>query len=63
MVSVSCDGCAVMTATVTRLASEPQTTPPVIYSREERGRLVYLVEAELDAPGTLRPGQPVTVTP
>ena len=62
-VSVSCDGCETMTATVTRLASEPQTTPPVIYSREERGRLVYLVEARLDASGTLRPGQPVTVTP
>jgi HlyD family secretion protein len=62
-VSVSCDGCMAMTAVVTRLASEPQTTPPVIYSREERGRLVYLVEAQLDAPGNLRPGQPVTVTP
>lgn len=60
-VSVGCDGCVAMTATVTHLASEPQTTPPVIYSREERGRLVYLVEAQLDAPGTLRPGQPVTV--
>jgi HlyD family secretion protein len=63
VVSVGCDGCAAMTATVTRLASEPQTTPPVIYSREERDRLVYLVEARLDASGTLRPGQPVTVTP
>ena len=62
-VTVGCDGCAAMTATVTRLASEPQTTPPVIYSREERGRLVYLVEALLDAPGGLQPGQPVTVTP
>jgi HlyD family secretion protein len=63
VVRVSCDGCAVMTGTITRLASEPQTTPPVIYSREERDRLVYLVTAELDAPGTLQPGQPVTVTP
>lgn len=61
MVSVECDGCSTMPATVTYLGSEPQTTPPVIYSREERGRLVYLVEARLDAPGTLRPGQPVTV--
>lgn len=60
-VSVGCDSCTAMAATVTYLASEPQTTPPVIYSREERGRLVYLVEARLDAPGTLRPGQPVTV--
>ena len=62
-VHVSCDGCETIEATVTRLASEPQTTPPVIYSREERGRLVYLVEARLDVSGTLRPGQPVTVTP
>lgn len=61
-VSVGCDGCTAMTARITYLAAEPQTTPPVIYSREERGRLVYLVEAELDAPGTLQPGQPVTVT-
>ena len=63
IVSVGCDGCTAMTAVVTHLASEPQTTPPVIYSREERGRLVYLVEARLEAPGTLRPGQPVTVLP
>jgi HlyD family secretion protein len=62
MVNVGCDGCTDMTARITYLAAEPQTTPPVIYSREERGRLVYLVEAELEAPGTLQPGQPVTVT-
>ncbi|WP_224701177.1 HlyD family secretion protein [Devosia aquimaris] len=61
-VHVSCDGCAVLEATITTLAAEPQTTPPVIYSRQERGRLVYLVEAELSAPGQLLPGQPVTVT-
>ncbi|WP_137151009.1 HlyD family efflux transporter periplasmic adaptor subunit [Devosia sp. FKR38] len=61
-VQVSCDGCTAMAARITYLAAEPQTTPPVIYSREERGRLVYLVEATLAAPGTLQPGQPVTVT-
>ena len=61
-VSVGCDGCTAMDATITYLAAEPQTTPPVIYSRQERGRLVYLVEAELAAPGSLQPGQPVTVT-
>ncbi|MGV8834109.1 MAG: HlyD family secretion protein [Devosia sp.] len=62
IVDVGCDGCTTMAATITYLAAEPQTTPPVIYSRQERGRLVYLVEAELAAPGTLQPGQPVTVT-
>lgn len=63
-VTVSCDGCtAPLSASITHIASEPQTTPPVIYSREERSRLVYLVEATLDAAGVLQPGQPVTVSP
>lgn len=60
-VAVSCDGCAAgLTATVSFFASDPQFTPPVIYSRDERSRLSFLTEAVLDA-GTLHPGQPVTV--
>lgn len=62
-VTVTCDSCVGLTAHITRIGSEPQTTPPVIYSREERSRLVYLVRARLDAPGTMQPGQPVTVLP
>ena len=62
-VTVTCDGCAAMSAHVIHIASEPQTTPPVIYSREERSRLVYLAKARLDTSGTLQPGQPVTVLP
>lgn len=59
--AVSCDGCpAGLTATVSFFASDPQFTPPVIYSRDERQRLSYLVEATLDG-ATLHPGQPVTV--
>ncbi len=63
VVTVTCDGCVGMDAEVIHIASEPQTTPPVIYSREERSRLVYLAKARLDASGTLQPGQPVTVLP
>lgn len=60
-VAVSCDGCpAGLTATVSFFASDPQFTPPVIYSRDERQRLSFLAEATLDA-GTLHPGQPVTL--
>lgn len=60
---VSCDGCAEgLTATVSFFASEPQFTPPVIYSRDERGRLTFLAEATLDAGSALHPGQPVTVS-
>jgi len=61
MVAVSCDGCADgLTATISYFASDPQFTPPVIYSRDERQRLSFLIEATL-ADATLHPGQPVTV--
>lgn len=62
-VTITCDGCAAVSAHITHIAGTPQTTPPVIYSREERQRLVYLVKARLDAAGTLQPGQPVSVVP
>ncbi len=61
VVAVSCDGCPDgLTATVSYFAADPQFTPPVIYSRDERSRLSFLTEATLDA-GALHPGQPVTV--
>lgn len=62
VVGVTCDGCAEgLTATLSYFASDPQFTPPVIYSRDERTRLSFLAEAVLDDGGELRPGQPVTV--
>ena len=61
-VKVSCDGCSQgLTATISYLASEPQFTPPVIYSRDERNRLTFLVEARMQGGAELPPGQPVTV--
>lgn len=61
-VRFACDGCAPgLTARITFVSPRPEFTPPVIYSREARDRLVYLVEAR---PSTrLNPGQPVDVTP
>jgi len=64
-VSVRCDGCeAEVPATVSYIASEPEYTPPVIYSNETRAKLVFMVEARpsLENAGRLRPGQPVAVT-
>ncbi len=58
--AVDCDGCQGAMATVSRVASEPQYTPPILYSRDERGRLVFRVEAVV-AGMTLQPGQPVTL--
>jgi len=61
-VRFSCDGCrAGLTAKITFISPRPEFTPPVIYSRESRDRLVYLVEA---LPAVrLNPGQPVDVEP
>lgn len=62
-VGVSCDSCAAgLTAKVTFIARNAEYTPPVIYSLEERAKLVYLIEARPDDPSKFRVGQPVTVT-
>ncbi|MBL8552506.1 MAG: HlyD family efflux transporter periplasmic adaptor subunit [Hyphomonadaceae bacterium] len=61
-IDVSCDGCPEgLKARVSFVATEPQFTPPVIYSTEERGKLVFLVEARPAAPAALRPGQPLDI--
>jgi HlyD family secretion protein len=60
---VSCDGCAPgLNAKVTFIASSAEYTPPVIYSLEERAKLVYLIQARPTEPEKFRVGQPVTVT-
>ncbi|MCK0198800.1 HlyD family efflux transporter periplasmic adaptor subunit [Ancylobacter sp. 6x-1] len=61
-VLASCDGCREkVPAKVSFIASAAEYTPPVIYSLDERAKLVFMLEARPDQPGTLRPGQPVTV--
>ena len=61
-VQFTCDGCEKgLTATIEFIAPRPEFTPPVIYSREARDRLVYLVEAR--PASRLNPGQPVDVEP
>lgn len=62
-VNVSCDGCeAGLTARISFIASQPQFTPPVIYSLEQRKKLVFLVEARPDRPEKFRPGQPLDIS-
>ncbi len=61
-VAVSCDGCEKgLTAKVSFIARSAEYTPPVIYSLDERAKLVYLIEARPDQPEKFRVGQPVTV--
>ncbi|MFA9438801.1 HlyD family secretion protein [Uliginosibacterium sp. sgz301328] len=62
--TIRCDGCeAPVDARVTFISNEAEFTPPVIYSNENRAKLVFMIEARptpADAP-RLRPGQPVEV--
>lgn len=61
-VAFSCNGCeGDQQASIVFIASEPQFTPPVIYSIDEREKLVFLVEARPAAPAALRPGQPISI--
>jgi HlyD family secretion protein len=61
-VAISCDGCEPkLTGRVSFIAQSAEYTPPVIYTIEERAKLVYLIEARPAQPGKFRVGQPVTV--
>jgi HlyD family secretion protein len=62
-VTISCDGCEKgLTAKVSFIARSAEYTPPVIYSMDERAKLVFLIEARPDQPEKFRVGQPVSVT-
>jgi HlyD family secretion protein len=60
---VRCDGCGPdLKARVSYVSPDPEFTPPVIYSLENRQKLVYLVEAKPEGDATmLQPGQIVDV--
>ena len=64
-VKLACDGCgAPIPAMVDYVSNRAEYTPPVLYSKENRGKLVFLVEARPAAADAakLKPGQPVDVT-
>ncbi|HEY2248893.1 MAG TPA: efflux RND transporter periplasmic adaptor subunit [Bradyrhizobium sp.] len=61
-VRVSCDSCAAdLTAKIYFIATTAEYTPPVIYSLDERNKLVYLIQARPSRPDALRVGQPISV--
>ncbi|MFZ5668549.1 MAG: HlyD family secretion protein [Pseudomonadota bacterium] len=63
-IAFGCDGCpAGLTATIDYISPRPEFTPPIIYSRESRDRMVFMVEARPTTPRDLNPGQPVDVRP
>ncbi|MBO9707076.1 MAG: HlyD family efflux transporter periplasmic adaptor subunit [Caulobacter sp.] len=63
-IAFNCDGCAAgQGARINYVSPRAEFTPPVIYSRDARDRLVFLVEALPDHPGGLQPGLPIDVVP
>ncbi len=63
-VRFSCDGCSSgLTARISYVSPRPEFTPPVIFSRDSRDRLVFMVEALPQKPAGLMPGLPVDVEP
>lgn len=64
-IEARCDGCAApVRATISYISPQAEFTPPVIYSKESRAKLVFLIEAT-PAPADalkLKPGLPVDVS-
>ena len=61
-VFIRCDGCASdIAAKISFISRTSEFTPPVIYSMDERSKLVFLIEARAERPELLRVGQPVSV--
>jgi HlyD family secretion protein len=63
-ITFTCDGCNTTTqAAITYISSEAEYTPPIIYSKDTRYKLVYLVRADLPKNSLLQfhPGQPVDI--
>lgn len=62
-VCLVCDGCDQrILATVNYISPQAEYTPPVIYSQENRAKLVYMIEAKpVIFNKKLHPGQPIEV--
>lgn len=60
----NCDGCKQTEANISYISPEAEYTPPVIYSKDTRNKLVYLIRADMPADVAIQfhPGQPIDVT-
>ena len=63
-VKIACDGCGdPIDGAISFIAREAEYTTPLIYSRENRASLVFMIEARpvRDAAERLHPGQPIEI--
>jgi HlyD family secretion protein len=59
-----CDGCVAGQASISYISPQAEFTPPVIYSNESKGKLVFMIEATPHGAqaAQLKPGQPLSVS-
>lgn len=64
-VRVNIDGHPSLEAVISYVSPQPEYTPPVLYNRDNRAKLVWMIEAVFtpEAARDLHPGQPVDVIP
>lgn len=63
-VQAHCDGCpSVISARISYVSSSPEYTSPLIYSKENRASLVFMIEARPvpEQASLLHPGQPIEI--
>lgn len=61
-IQINCDSCGqTIAGKINYISPEAEYTPPVIYSRKQRAKLVYRVEAALPQNHSLHPGQPIDI--
>ncbi len=63
-VRVAIDGATPFAAHISYISPQAEYTPPILFNRDNRAKLVFMVEAQCDAATArdLHPGQPVDVT-
>jgi len=62
-ITFDCDGCSTNNEAVIRYISpEAEYVPPLVYSRENRDKLVFRIKAVIKNASAFKPGQPVVVT-
>jgi HlyD family secretion protein len=61
-VTVTCDRCPPLAATISFVSRDAEFTPPVIFSEQERAKLVFRVEARPRGETRLPVGLPVSVS-
>lgn len=62
-ITFTCSGCKARNeATISYVSQRAEYIPPLVYSRENRDKLVFRIKARPKEPSSFKPGQPITIT-